>query len=133
VIGAIAGDIIGSIYEWQRQKTTHSIHRRHCFNVRLWLRFVANTRANSSALFFRRDVSGIRSRSDHRILESSDFESAIRNAISLGGDADTQACIAGGLAEAFYGEIPKAIYIEVERRLSADLIQVVERFRAGYL
>lgn len=36
-------------------------------------------------------------------LDSNDYESAIRLAISLGGDADTQACIAGGIAEAFYG------------------------------
>lgn len=36
-------------------------------------------------------------------LESNSYESAIRNAISLGGDADTLACIAGAIAEAFYG------------------------------
>ncbi len=42
-------------------------------------------------------------------LESEDYESAIRNAISLGGDADTQACIAGGIAEAYYKEIPSHI------------------------
>ncbi len=35
-------------------------------------------------------------------LESEDFEDAVRNAISLGGDADTLACITGGVAEAFY-------------------------------
>ncbi|MCR4849585.1 MAG: ADP-ribosylglycohydrolase family protein [Bacteroidales bacterium] len=36
-------------------------------------------------------------------LDSTDYESSIRLAVSLGGDADTQACIAGGIAEAFYG------------------------------
>ena len=36
-------------------------------------------------------------------LESEDFEDALRNAVSLGGDGDTQACIAGAIAEAFYG------------------------------
>jgi ADP-ribosylglycohydrolase len=36
-------------------------------------------------------------------LESMDFESAVRNAIFLGGDADTRACIAEGIVEAFYG------------------------------
>jgi ADP-ribosylglycohydrolase len=36
-------------------------------------------------------------------LESDSFEDAIRNAVSLGGDGDTQACIAGAIAEAFYG------------------------------
>lgn len=39
-------------------------------------------------------------------LESDSFEDAIRKAIWLGGDADTQAAIAGSIAEAFYGEIP---------------------------
>lgn len=42
-------------------------------------------------------------------LESSDYEDAIRNAVSLGGDADTLACITGGIAEAFYGGVPRDI------------------------
>lgn len=42
-------------------------------------------------------------------LESTDFEDAIRNAISLGGDSDTIACITGGIAEAFYGGVPHKI------------------------
>ena len=37
-------------------------------------------------------------------LESTGFEDAIRNAISLGGDSDTLACITGGIAEAYYGD-----------------------------
>jgi ADP-ribosylglycohydrolase len=40
-------------------------------------------------------------------FESTNFESAIRFAVSLGGDADTQACIVGGIAEAYYKEIPQ--------------------------
>ena len=36
-------------------------------------------------------------------LDSTDYLDAVKNAVSLGGDADTQACIAGGIAEAFYG------------------------------
>ena len=43
-------------------------------------------------------------------LESTDYENAIRLAISLGGDADTQGAITGGMAEAYYKEIPA--YIE---------------------
>ena len=39
-------------------------------------------------------------------LESTDFEDAIRKAVSMGGDSDTLACITGGIAEAFYKEIP---------------------------
>ena len=45
-------------------------------------------------------------------LDSEDFEDAIRNAVSLGGDGDTQACIAGAIAEAFYG-IPHELQEEV--------------------
>jgi ADP-ribosylglycohydrolase len=42
-------------------------------------------------------------------LDSVDFEDAIRKAVSLGGDSDTLACITGGIAEAFYKEIPRFI------------------------
>jgi ADP-ribosylglycohydrolase len=62
-------------------------------------------------------------------LDSVDFEDAIRNAISLGGDADTMACIAGAVAEAFYGGIPGDIETEVWRFLDDDLTGVVRAFR----
>ncbi|MGC8643127.1 MAG: ADP-ribosylglycohydrolase family protein [Isosphaeraceae bacterium] len=42
-------------------------------------------------------------------LESSDFEDAVRKAISLGGDSDTIACMAGGIAQAYYGRVPEPI------------------------
>jgi ADP-ribosylglycohydrolase len=61
-------------------------------------------------------------------LESDDFEDAIRKAVSLGGDADTLAAITGSIAEAFYGGVPVAIAAEVQKRLPADLWDVVERF-----
>ena len=65
-------------------------------------------------------------------LESENYEDAVRNAISLGGDADTMACIAGGIAEAFYGGVPEEIEQQVRRRLSPDLIEVVERFERRF-
>ena len=61
-------------------------------------------------------------------LESNDYEDAIRNAISLGGDADTMACIAGGIAEAFYGGVPAPIAAEALARLDAPLRAVVTEF-----
>mgnify|MGYP001055805239 CR=1 FL=1 len=61
-------------------------------------------------------------------LESENFESAIRNAISLGGDADTQACIAGAIAEAYYGKIPEQIIDLAEERLPSDILSVCEMF-----
>ena len=50
-------------------------------------------------------------------LESTDFEDAIRNAVSLGGDSDTIAAITGGIAEAFYGGVPHAIAAQVWKKL----------------
>lgn len=61
-------------------------------------------------------------------LESTDYESAVRLAISLGGDTDTQACIAGGIAQAFYGSLPELIVSESKRRLTPDLLAVVEEW-----
>jgi ADP-ribosylglycohydrolase len=61
-------------------------------------------------------------------LESTDFEDSIRNAISLGGDSDTLTCITGGIAEAFYGDIPQDIANESMSRLTPDLRDVVYQF-----
>ena len=58
-------------------------------------------------------------------LDSTDFEDAIRKAVSLGGDSDTLACITGGIAEAFYKEIPKAIADRVQSRLPKDFIHIL--------
>lgn len=61
-------------------------------------------------------------------LESNDYESAVRGAVSLGGDADTQACIAGGIAEAFYREIPKHIQLFCDSRIDAAIKAAVREF-----
>lgn len=66
-------------------------------------------------------------------LESRSYEDAIRNAVSLGGDSDTMACIAGGIAQAFYGGIPSAIEQEIRSRLPEDLVRVVDRFHETFL
>ncbi len=61
-------------------------------------------------------------------LESADWEEAVRLAVSLGGDADTQACIAGALAEAAFGP-PPAHVIEFSRNiLTEHLLQVIDEF-----
>jgi ADP-ribosylglycohydrolase len=65
-------------------------------------------------------------------LDSMSFEDAIRNAISLGGDSDTLACITGGIAEAFYGDIPNAIRARVRDFLTPDLLQITEAFCRMY-
>ncbi len=61
-------------------------------------------------------------------LDSTDFESAIRLAVSLGGDADTMGAITGGIAEAFYGGVPEYIRKEVRKRLPNEFIDVMQRF-----
>lgn len=63
-------------------------------------------------------------------LESEGFEDGIRNAISLGGDSDTLACITGSLAEAFFGGVPPAIAREVHARLDRRLRVMVGQFMA---
>ena len=62
-------------------------------------------------------------------MEGIDFEDVIRTAVSLGGDCDTLTCIAGGMAEAFYG-IPDFIKAECRKRLPADMMMVLDRFES---
>jgi ADP-ribosylglycohydrolase len=66
-------------------------------------------------------------------LDSTSWEDAVRNAVSLGGDADTQACIAGGIAEAFYGPVGPEVVREVKERLTPELWEVTRRFRERYV
>ena len=61
-------------------------------------------------------------------LESTDYESAIRLTVSLGGDADTMGAITGGIAEAFYGGVPEHIKTEVLKRLPNEFIDVLQGF-----
>jgi ADP-ribosylglycohydrolase len=65
-------------------------------------------------------------------LESRNLEDAIRLAISLGGDADTMAAIAGGIAHAFYREVPRAIEQGVRDRLPDEFLDVVDAFERAY-
>jgi ADP-ribosylglycohydrolase len=60
-------------------------------------------------------------------LDSKDYEDAIRLAVSLGGDADTQACITGGIAEAFYG-MPPELWEECRHQLPRDMRTVLDHF-----
>lgn len=64
------------------------------------------------------------------LAETQDFEETVRAAVSVGGDADTNACIAGSIAEALYGGLPTDIEAGVRQRLDAELVNVVDRFRA---
>jgi ADP-ribosylglycohydrolase len=65
-------------------------------------------------------------------LDSTDVENAIRLAVSLGGDADTQAAIAGGIAHAFYRHVPDTIVERVRVRLPEEFLEVIDRFQQKY-
>lgn len=64
-------------------------------------------------------------------LEGKDFEDVIRTAVSLGGDCDTLTCIAGSIAEAYYG-VPDVLSAKCYERLSNDIKEVVSRFYSHF-
>ena len=62
-------------------------------------------------------------------LQASSYEDAVRNAISIGGDSDTIACISGGIAEMLFG-VPEDIAMVAKSYLTDDLLKVVDSFLA---
>jgi len=64
-------------------------------------------------------------------LAADSFEDALRNAVHLGGDADTLACMAGAIAEPFFGGVPDALAAAVVARLPGDMAAVLARFRTA--
>jgi ADP-ribosylglycohydrolase len=65
-------------------------------------------------------------------FETDDYESCIRRAVSLGGDSDTIAAIAGSIAEAYYGEIPAHIVSKGKLILDSGLKRVLNQFEGKY-
>ncbi|MDR0814326.1 MAG: ADP-ribosylglycohydrolase family protein [Bacteroidales bacterium] len=65
-------------------------------------------------------------------LESADYENAIRLAVSIGGDSDTIACITGGMATAFYKDIPQTIIETVSSKLPREFVEVLDGFEEKY-
>lgn len=65
-------------------------------------------------------------------LEAEDFEDTIRNAVSLGGDADTQAAIAGSIASAYY-DVPRGIFYKSFYLLDYELLEILIDFEEMYL
>ena len=66
-------------------------------------------------------------------LESDDYEDAVRKVISLGGDSDTMACIAGGIAQAYYKSIPEYIVNKVRKILDSELLKIIDQFTERYI
>lgn len=65
-------------------------------------------------------------------LEGKDFEDVIRKGISLGGDSDTIACIAGGIAQAYFKDIPDKVVKNVRARLPEALLNIIDQFNNRY-
>lgn len=65
-------------------------------------------------------------------LESKDFENSVRLSVSIGGDTDTVACINGGIAQAFYGNIGKELEIFIRGKLPFEMLSVLDRFNASH-
>jgi ADP-ribosylglycohydrolase len=65
-------------------------------------------------------------------LQSTSFEDAIRKAVSLGGDADTIACMTGGIAEAYYKSIPKHIEDKCWNALDSELRKTFKMFNEKF-
>ena len=61
-----------------------------------------------------------------------DFETAVRLSASLGGDSDTLACITGGIAEAYYKEIPEEIAREMWSRLPETFREILREMERDW-
>ena len=66
-------------------------------------------------------------------LESTDVQSAIDNAISLGGDADTMAMMAGNIAQSYYREVPEYMIKKVHESLPEEMLKILTQFEEKYL
>lgn len=132
--GSLAGNAIGSVYKahptkqinFEKKKSKQEIKNyiintfgydlnRTCDEIRPDYPFEVSCQASVPEAII-------------AFLDSTDFESTIRLAVSLGGDSDTQACIAGSIAEAFYGGVPEPIATEVLKRLPQELKDILSRF-----
>ncbi len=65
-------------------------------------------------------------------FDAHSFEDAVRNAVSLGGDSDTLACITGSIAEAFYHGVPDQIAARAREKLTPELLEILDRFERRY-
>lgn len=65
-------------------------------------------------------------------LDSSDFENCIRLSISIGGDSDTIACMAGGIAQAFYKSISPEVVATAKEMLPGEMLSVLNEFKQTF-
>lgn len=65
-------------------------------------------------------------------LDSDSWADAVKKSISLGGDADTMACISGGIAQAYYKKLPENIAETVRNKLPSELREILDEFNLRY-
>lgn len=121
--GAILGDMIGAPYEFDRGDKTKDFPLLSADSQ--FTDDTVMTIAVAEALL------DTMPEAVTAFLEGTDFEDVIRTAVSLGGDCDTLTCIAGSIAEAFYG-VPDALITACRGRLPQNIIRVVDRFRQHF-
>ena len=123
---------------WKRSRV-HRLQRR-AFS---W-REMAHPRQTSKSTFLDRTVDSIRPAYRFDVscqgsvpeaiiafLDGTSFEDTLRLAISLGGDSDTQAAIAGSMiAQAFYGEIPSNLESLAREMLDQEILEIVDKFNS---
>ncbi|MBO4870890.1 MAG: ADP-ribosylglycohydrolase family protein [Muribaculaceae bacterium] len=64
-------------------------------------------------------------------FEATNFEDAIRNAVSIGGDSDTIACMAGAVAEALFG-VPRSLFEWIRTKMTQEMLVILDEFQSKY-
>lgn len=105
-----------------KEKIKHEIENRFNYNLSRKLKDIEKN------YYFDETCQGSVPEAIISFLESTDFESSIKNAIWLKGDADTQACIAGAIAEAYYKEIPRKLITKALDILPKEFIVTIDNF-----
>ena len=137
MLGAIVGDVAGSHYEhFPTKSLDFDFFREHsCVTDDSVLTIaVADWILHEFRHSYSFDVScaGSVPESIIAFMESDSFESAICLAISLGGDSDTMACIAGAIAEPYYGGVPDNLWQTTKTHLDDKMLVVVDSFRSKF-
>jgi ADP-ribosylglycohydrolase len=143
IVGAIAGDVIGSVYEWNNHRATDfEFFSKNCFFTDDTVLTIAVADAILKQKDFGRTIweygrtypgRGYGGRFA-QWLQSSDPKpySSFGNGSAMRVSAVGFACITGGIASAYYKEIPKPILDFVGERLPEEFIQIIHEFDARW-
>lgn len=129
ILGALA--VAGCVFVARTDGTKDDVRRF----IDAEIGYDLSTPINNIRQFYSFDVScaGSVPQAIRAFLESTSVEHAIRLAVSLGGDSDTMACIAGAIAEPFFGGVPDALWRPACKRLDGKLNDKISAFRDAYV